>query len=450
MKHLFLRLPIVVVCLALTQAVFAQGDTPCAAQALAVSGNDCSNNGTIGNFNTMTTSLTAGNSFACGNAKNNDGWFVIAAADVDPDLIIHMYENNSNSFDWGIMEVYSAASGDCASITSVSAPIDCDTEDGYIFHGTSGSAGVRPTLQSALPKIVQPAVPAGHDLYIRVSQAAAGGSSTDFKICAYVPVPYTTTITADNCADAEEIFLHQRVCGNNWFATDNYAEDPCPHNCAFFGSGSEAACWSTLENTVYYKFVATASSVSFEFSDIECFANAGNIPEGGKTGLQFALLGQANGQSPTMECVQGQWLNNGMTGPPPVLACQSGVTGGTSASITNLASGRTYYIAIDGNAGDDCRWRIKMTSGVEDRCDIMASVVSTPICPPDPATSFNADVTITQPYEAVGDCPDREFTLAGSTYTYDGIETIVSLGPFACGAPPIPQSTYQIRAAQCQ
>jgi hypothetical protein len=89
--------------------------------------------------------------------------------------------------------------------------------------------------------------------------------------------------------------------------------------------------WSSNENTVYYSFTADATSGSLEVDAISC-------NEGVTGAAQF-----------------GVWTSCASIGTygAGFLGCQVGTT---PLSLSPLVDGQTYYIAVDGNAGDNCAW----------------------------------------------------------------------------------------------
>lgn len=94
--------------------------------------------------------------------------------------------------------------------------------------------------------------------------------------------------------------------------------------------------WGSNENTVYYSFTADATSGSLEVDGIAC-------NEGVTGNAQF-----------------GVWTSCAAIGTygAGFLGCQVGTA---PLSLSPLVDGQTYYIAVDGFAGDNCAWNFTGT-----------------------------------------------------------------------------------------
>jgi hypothetical protein len=113
----------------------------------------------------------------------------------------------------------------------------------------------------------------------------------------------------------------------------NSAGGSCPSGLNFLG---------TVENNSWLKFQATSTTASFDF----------NVALGGSclNGIQTAIFSY-NGASLTRvsNCALSDGSHSGNF---------------TLASTSSLTVGETYYLMIDGNAGDICDYTINATAGV--------------------------------------------------------------------------------------
>jgi len=113
----------------------------------------------------------------------------------------------------------------------------------------------------------------------------------------------------------------------------NSAGGSCPSGLNFLG---------TVENNSWLKFQATSTTASFDF----------NVALGGSclNGIQTAIFSY-NGTSLTRvsNCALSDGSHSGNF---------------TLASTSSLTVGETYYLMIDGNAGDICDYTINATAGV--------------------------------------------------------------------------------------
>jgi hypothetical protein len=113
----------------------------------------------------------------------------------------------------------------------------------------------------------------------------------------------------------------------------NSAGGSCPSGLNFLG---------TVENNSWLKFQATSTTASFDF----------NVALGGSclNGIQTAIFSY-NGTSLTRvsSCALSDGSHSGNF---------------TLASTSSLTVGETYYLMIDGNAGDICDYTINATAGV--------------------------------------------------------------------------------------
>lgn len=164
---------------------------------------------------------------------------------------------------------------------------------------------------------------------------------------------------SDACATATPISLNGVYCDNTCSFT--------PNNASWFGS-SGVFCGSgpnaqTIENNGFYRFQATASSVSLTVCTAPgCTQHNSWIGASGiqalvfnfptPTGLGTCGSGAINGYY----CLkQLSGTDCGSCGPPK---------GCKSATVTGLTSGKHYYIMIDGFEGDCCGFTIQATTNI--------------------------------------------------------------------------------------
>lgn len=152
-------------------------------------------------------------------------------------------------------------------------------------------------------------------------------------------------VANDDCSNAIPVGIEcPTVSGTNINATAS-CSDPTPN---FFLAG-------TLENTVWYKFTATAAdagATTVTLSNITCpdFANSA-LPTFADRGLQMGIYNAGtSGTCPVSSL-------NAASATQVADAAALGVTTLTSTSFTTVA-GNTYYIGIDGNAGSSCDFDI--------------------------------------------------------------------------------------------
>lgn len=164
---------------------------------------------------------------------------------------------------------------------------------------------------------------------------------------------------SDNCATATPIVLSGVYCDN----TCNFT----PNNATWFGS-SGVFCGSganaqTIENNGFYRFQATASSVSLTFCTAPgCTQHNSWI---GASGIQVLIF---NFPTPTGLGTCGSGGINGYYCLKQLSGMDCGACGQPkgckSTTVTGLASGKHYYIMIDGFEGDCCGYTIQVTSNI--------------------------------------------------------------------------------------
>jgi hypothetical protein len=100
--------------------------------------------------------------------------------------------------------------------------------------------------------------------------------------------------------------------------------------------------WFSNENTVFYSFTPTNTAATLEIDGITC--NDGQIGE-----AQFGVWESCAAMSLAPTAANG------------FLGC---VVGNDPLVLSGLTIGQTYFIAVDGQAGDWCAWNFAATGGI--------------------------------------------------------------------------------------
>ncbi len=324
-------------------------NTPCNAYALPVVDPSC-------NFNTYTNLGSAGSAVptpsGCGGSTpfqggyaGGDVWFSVI---VPPsgELDIHTL---GIDFSDGAMALYS---GPCGSPTLVECDDDGEPGDGIL-----------------MPHIYRTGLAVGTTMYIRVWEYG-NNNNGKFGICVSTP-------DNDDCANA------QQICDLNGYGgitSSAYTIDfpsnmtgtgqngiPNSNPTAPFGQGYTGSSPVQIDNNSWLQFTASATTATLFVQVNHC----------------------SNGNGMQMQIFSGTNCTN-------FAAVSSFLETQTSQSITatGLTIGNTYYIVIDGFAGDICSYTISATSGVQ----VVKAVSSkTAVCLGDTAT-LSAQVTGTGSY----------------------------------------------------
>lgn len=382
-------------------------DNPCSALQLPAVTADCNylQFSTVGATQTSTLLAPAPASCAGGSspfmggfaAGTKDVWFKITVPASGNVFITPQPNLGAGYITDGVMALYSGAS--CSALTQIACSDDYSAYPG--------------TANDLLPFISATGQTPGATLYLRYfAYATAQGS---FGICVQSP-------TNDNCSSALNIcdlngysgstspaYSSDRPCnmfGNN--ETNAGVDQPDGTNTGGpFGQGGPWGIGSpffdvNINNNSWIKFTAASSSASFKINIGNCWV--GNYPSGG---LQMQIFSAA-------------------------AACCSFVPvsdfkeGSSTFTITanSLVVGNSYYLMIDGYAGDICNYSINALTGVS-FANIAAN--SNSICP-------GGNVILTGPSSASsytwlpGGANTQSISLnPGSTITY----TLVAGG--VCG-----------------
>ncbi|WP_395066624.1 fibronectin type III domain-containing protein [Flavobacterium sp.] len=189
----------------------------------------------------------------------------------------------------------------------------------------------------------------GQTYFIRVyTWTGTGNQTSTFNLCIGTPVPppscITNTPAGNTCAVATPICNLNGYCGNT---SATYTSDSWPQlSTAFCGS---------LENNSFLTFTASSSTISF---DVWVTSSQDN------NGIQIMIFGAAT-------CGSGPVTSYTCWSPGFVPA------GSTNISATGLTPGNTYYIMIDGFAGDVCDYVIATNSGIQTPIVINTSTSTT-------------------------------------------------------------------------
>ncbi|MBU1717529.1 MAG: gliding motility-associated C-terminal domain-containing protein [Bacteroidetes bacterium] len=146
---------------------------------------------------------------------------------------------------------------------------------------------------------------------------------------------------SDFCYSATFICNDNGYCGNT---SATYTVDE-PGNL----SGGSALFTGSLENNSWITFEATATDVSFELLVTNCQYN---------DGIQFAVYSATMGAT---DCDNFVLLSD-----PAYTSASAGNNGSFTITATGLTIGQTYYIMIDGFAGDVCDYEIQPGAGIFD------------------------------------------------------------------------------------
>ncbi|MGD9491746.1 MAG: BNR-repeat neuraminidase N-terminal domain-containing protein [Bacteroidales bacterium] len=275
-------------------------DDPCGATALTVNGT-CSY--------TNSTNACAGGSLnpapACGGYSGGDVWFTA----VVPASGNIAFDTQTGAVTDGSMAVYSGPN--CNTLTL----LECD-EDG--------------SDNGVMPKIVLTGQAPGTTLWIRFWEDGNDNNGT-FGICAYEPPSIPSCVTnpaaGDHCGEAVSICNFNGYCGNTSAAYD--MDSPGNLGSEFCGS---------IDNNSWLTFVAEDVTATLNIWVSNCTYD---------WGIQMEIY-----ESP--DCNTFTSYSN---------CWNPGVMVDGTVTATGLTVGNTYYLMIDGWAGDVCDYIIGAGSG---------------------------------------------------------------------------------------
>lgn len=170
----------------------------------------------------------------------------------------------------------------------------------------------------------------GVTYYIVVASSSGTGGTYDIRV-------EVGRNGDDDCFNATEINTDGEYAGNNYTATIPSTQAP---------STAEMTCNGAIDNFIFYTFTtdAVGSTVWVNLTDIEC-----NLSCGGACGIQIALFRRPAG---------GPCLGAGTWGAP--VFCEASTTTNQYYEWSGLLPNTQYYIMVDGNAGSQCVWNLRM------------------------------------------------------------------------------------------
>ena len=283
-------------------------DNPCNATPLTA--------GTVCNYtagtNVLATDTPGVPAPGCAAYVGQDVWFSV----VVPAGGTLNFDSNTGTMTDGGMAIYS---GSCSALTLLACDDDSSPNGLMSYISLTGQTP-------------------GTTLYIRFWDYA-GGTGT-FSICAVAPPPPPPPLpipscagnppAGNDCASATAICELNGYCGST---ASTYTANYWPQlNNAFCGS---------IENNSFISFVASSTTVSFNV-----WITSSTLGYGIQMFI-FSATGCA-GAVTSYTC----WNPGTATGGP------------STVSASGLTVGNTYYIMVDGNAGDVCNYIIGANTGV--------------------------------------------------------------------------------------
>lgn len=327
------------ICITGTATAVPTNDEPCSAIALPAVTSACNY------LNFTTTGATASTATAptpasCGgsspfiggfSATSKDVWFSIT---VPATGNIYITPQPGYGINDGVMALYS---GTCGSLTQISC------SDDYNYPGSAND--LKPYLAAT-------GLTPGATVYLRYW--GYGSTSGNFGLCVSSP-------TNDACANA----LY--ICDINGYSASTSAAYTPDRPCNMFGNNETSAgvdqpdgtntggifgqggAWGTgapfydvnINNNSWIRFTAAATTASLNVTIGNCWV--GNYPSGG---IQMQIFSGTN-------CCSFV----------PVSDFKENSTGFT-ITANGLTVGQSYYLMVDGFAGDICNYTITANSGV--------------------------------------------------------------------------------------
>ena len=242
--------------------------------------------------------------------------------------------------DNGAWALYDPARGVGAATLDINTRTATGSSDIFVSFYQGNSCGTLTSLQcqtllvkSGNTYILQPVNVSGinhlQNLYVFIY------STNPFSITADLQ-GYASAPANDNCAAATPASLNGCNLGG---LPNSFSPSAPPSN--FDPTLCVGGTWFSNENTVFYSFTPTATSATLEIDNITC-----NNGESGQAQFGVWRTCAAMNQAPTAA--------NGFLG------CAVGTA---PLSLVGLTIGQTYFIAVDGQAGDICAWNFS-TSGI--------------------------------------------------------------------------------------
>ncbi|MBU1719747.1 MAG: proprotein convertase P-domain-containing protein, partial [Bacteroidetes bacterium] len=285
----------------------ATNNTPCTAFSLPV-GSSCNY---VQYSNAGATNSGIANP-GCAGYSGGDVWFKC----IVPSSGWISWDSNVGSLTDCGMAIYSGP--DCNTLTL----IECDDID---------------SPNGSMPSLNESGLTPGETIWVRFWDKNNDQSGT-FYICAKSiggcngnPAP------SDLCATATPICNFNGFCGTT-YAPPLYNPDP-GHQPDEYGSGSNYFCGS-IENNSWLQFIASATDATLNVTVSNCSNNQG---------IQMGIYSSS-------DCLDFALKSNCIN--------QSGNNASFTLTGTNLTAGQTYYLMIDGYAGDVCNYTIAAGDGV--------------------------------------------------------------------------------------
>jgi len=189
-------------------------------------------------------------------------------------------------------------------------------------------------------------------------------------ICVLLFLFICNNLYSQNPPPADDCFNAPLICNDSPYygSTTGYTVDKPGNMCASCGLFS-----GSLENNSWLKFIASATTVVFELNVTQCHTCGPSYQSGNPSGIQFGVYEGTNCNNFVLKS-NSTYTSVYGTRPNPCNSNGSQCDGCRSVTITatNMIPGQTYYIMIDGVAGDVCQYNWVATSGVGMGTDIIA------------------------------------------------------------------------------
>ncbi|PKP22620.1 MAG: hypothetical protein CVU05_03035, partial [Bacteroidetes bacterium HGW-Bacteroidetes-21] len=244
--------------------------------------------------------------------------------------------NYSNSENYTV--TYQASVGQRIRMTFYEFATQANTDYLYIYDGPNTSSPLM-FQWSGTPSYIPDAVSTGQYLTIRFTSnnnTNDVGFTADLKCENIPPAPGLcngNNPASNSCSSSTQICDPNGYCGN----TSSYFTPDLPGNmcsgCGLFGG--------SIENNSWISFTAAATTASLQFNVSNCANNLG---------IQFGIYSGSN-------CTGFALLTAVANTTDPQIGSQT-------ITATGLTIGNTYYIMVDGFAGDVCNYTIDVIAGI--------------------------------------------------------------------------------------
>ena len=228
----------------------------------------------------------------------------------------------------------------------------------------------------------------------------------------------------NSCATATPICELNGYCGNTSasYTANTWGASGALFGCGFLGlescpgTGLTGVFCGSIENNSFLQFVASSTSISFDV-----WVNSSTLGYG----IQILIFSAVNCSGNITQ--YGPCYNPGVVQPGPVNITAGGLT-----------PGNTYYIMIDGNAGDVCNYTIGANTGISTPVQVSPETMS--ICPGESVSLTAAGGNGTYTWNASA---DLNTTIgANATATPPGPGTYTYTVNSATGNPLCPSATF--------